>query len=470
MPQVTSRALAKLWPSFGSSTQSPTVLWPSLVWPIIPCFIISAHSFISPFLIPFPHAFHVSDIHFVSCPPPLIPVLNPFPCSPFHSTSHRIPLILFLFPLLFPTLCSFPMTLLCSLQYLYVQNFMYVSSVWNRHRMSLLNSPLSIPNLPNLPNLHPSKLRTREHWVAKHQSLSHVLVKPCHQPSSSAAPESLRLPCSVSVCPQLLQSLTVAHTTANSVFILLPLSLTNFSQLCPPTILMRLVLHLDPHIQLLMQALKSHSCQMSPPVVIPHHLMNPNIWLCPNRRSSLAHSNQHTAINWPFIVQSHFSAIWKSPPASQTHMEWQWPGRSHGHNSSPWPGQTTCSHLESSKEVQPSIASLLDSWAECQVNPHACYFLTLTIFHSEQFISHKSIMMELMITLMSDVIDMPGPIQYQISKGLKVCYHCWIGSHWQTLQTNIRKYTQSLLLSPMLTAYRGNIASTVIISLCILVT
>ena len=58
-------------------------------------------------------------------------------------------------------------------------------------------------NLPNLPNLHLSKLRTREHQVAKHQSLSHVLVKPCRRPSSSAALESLGLPCSVLVHPQL---------------------------------------------------------------------------------------------------------------------------------------------------------------------------------------------------------------------------------------------------------------------------
>ena len=53
----------------------------------------------------------------------------PDPQSPSCSTSHRIPLILFLFPLLFPTLCTFSMTLTCSLQYLYAQNFMYVSSV-----------------------------------------------------------------------------------------------------------------------------------------------------------------------------------------------------------------------------------------------------------------------------------------------------------------------------------------------------
>ena len=139
----------------------------------------------------------------VSHSPPPIPVLNPKPQTLFRFTSHHIPLVLFLFPLLFPTLCPFPMALICPLRYLYVQNFMYVSSVWNWHRLSLLNSPLSIPNL------RPSKLRTRECPVAKHQSLSSILVKPCCWPSSSAAPESLRLPCSVLVRPRLLQFLTL---------------------------------------------------------------------------------------------------------------------------------------------------------------------------------------------------------------------------------------------------------------------
>ena len=187
---------SELRPSFGSGVQPPTVLQPGSVRPIILCFIISAYSFISPSLILFPHAFHVPI--FICF---MFPI--PDPCSeprtPFHSTPHHIPLVLFLFPLLFPTLCPFSMTLICSLRYLSVQNLMYVSSVWNRHRLSLLNSPLSIPNLLNLPKHHPSKLRTREHRVAKRQSLSHVLVKPCHWPSSSVAPEGLGLPCSVSV-------------------------------------------------------------------------------------------------------------------------------------------------------------------------------------------------------------------------------------------------------------------------------
>ena len=42
-------------------------------------------------------------------------VPNPKPQTPSRSTSHHIPLVLFLFPLLFPTLCLFPTTLICSL-------------------------------------------------------------------------------------------------------------------------------------------------------------------------------------------------------------------------------------------------------------------------------------------------------------------------------------------------------------------
>ena len=70
---------SELQPSFGSDTQSPTVLQPSSVWPIIPCFIISAYSFISLFLIPFPHAFHVSNICLFHVP---------HPQTLFHFASH----------------------------------------------------------------------------------------------------------------------------------------------------------------------------------------------------------------------------------------------------------------------------------------------------------------------------------------------------------------------------------------------
>ena len=83
---------SELWPSFGSSAQPSTVLQPGLVCPIIPHFIISAYSFISPFLIPFPHALHVSDIRFVSCS---LPRPCSDPRSPFHSTSHHVPLFYF---------------------------------------------------------------------------------------------------------------------------------------------------------------------------------------------------------------------------------------------------------------------------------------------------------------------------------------------------------------------------------------
>ena len=164
--QVTFRAPAELQ-IWHAASYSPPAWLGSAHYPLLYHLCLFVHI---PIPDPVPHTFHVSDVR-------LFHVLRPR--SPIHSTSHHIPLILFLFPLLFPTLCLFPMTLICSLRYLYAQNFMYVSSVWNWHRLSLLNSPLSIPNLPNLCL---SKLRTKEHWVAKHHSLSRVLVKPCHWP------------------------------------------------------------------------------------------------------------------------------------------------------------------------------------------------------------------------------------------------------------------------------------------------
>ena len=65
--------------------------------PLPPRFIISAYSFISPFLVPFPHAFHVSNICLFSCSPSPIPLPNSDPWSLFHSTLHHIPLVLFCF-------------------------------------------------------------------------------------------------------------------------------------------------------------------------------------------------------------------------------------------------------------------------------------------------------------------------------------------------------------------------------------
>ena len=85
---------SELWLSLRSSKQPPMVLRPSSVWPIIPCFIISACSLISLFLIPFPHAFHGSNIHCVSYSRPQSLLQTP---NPFRSTLHRIPLVLFSF-------------------------------------------------------------------------------------------------------------------------------------------------------------------------------------------------------------------------------------------------------------------------------------------------------------------------------------------------------------------------------------
>ena len=49
----------------------------------------------------------------------------------------------------------------------------------NGDAMPLLNFPPSCPNFLNPQNLCLSKLRTRECQEVKHQSLSHVLLKPC---------------------------------------------------------------------------------------------------------------------------------------------------------------------------------------------------------------------------------------------------------------------------------------------------
>ena len=106
---------SELWPSFRSGTQPSTVLWPSSVRPITPPplyhFCLFAHP---PFLIPFPHTFHVSNIHLVSCSLPQTPFRtpNPKPQTPFHSTLHHVPLFYFhpyvfvRVPLLLPFLCS----------------------------------------------------------------------------------------------------------------------------------------------------------------------------------------------------------------------------------------------------------------------------------------------------------------------------------------------------------------------------
>ena len=80
----------------------------------LPRFIISAYSLIPPFLIPFPHVFHISNIHFVSCPPLQFPFQTPNPKPRsilLHITS---PCSIFVSRLLCPNPCPFPSTLLCS--------------------------------------------------------------------------------------------------------------------------------------------------------------------------------------------------------------------------------------------------------------------------------------------------------------------------------------------------------------------
>ena len=112
--------------SFGSGTQPSTVFQPSSVRSVTPSFYHFCAFAHPPFLILFPHAFHVSNIHFVSCSPPQTPFQTPNP-NPhsvlLHITSPCsifVPMFFFLNP------CPLPSTLLCSFQYLYVNNFLYV--------------------------------------------------------------------------------------------------------------------------------------------------------------------------------------------------------------------------------------------------------------------------------------------------------------------------------------------------------
>ena len=135
----------------------------------------------------------------------------PVPCSLFpvpRSVLLRItsPCSIFV-PMLFcPNPCPFPLTLLCSFWYLYVDSFLHVPQSEINIDCPLWTSVRLIQTFRIHQDLHPSKLRTRERQEAKHQSLSRVLVEPYHWPSSSVVPESFRLPCSVSVLNRHCQS------------------------------------------------------------------------------------------------------------------------------------------------------------------------------------------------------------------------------------------------------------------------
>ena len=132
--------------------------------------------------IPDPISPHVlcSNICFVSCPHPRCLLSNPKPkshCILLHITS---PCSIFVSILLCLNPCLFPSTLLCSFQYLYIDNFLYVPQSEINIDCPLWTPICLIRTFRTLQKPHPSKLRTREHWVAKHQSLSCVLVEPCH--------------------------------------------------------------------------------------------------------------------------------------------------------------------------------------------------------------------------------------------------------------------------------------------------
>ena len=205
MPQVTFQAPAKLQIRHAAS-YSPLAWLGSIQYPPLYHFCLLTHP---PFLIPFPHAFHVSDIHFVSCSPPRSPFWTPNPKPHSDLLCITSPCSIFV-PMFFcPNPCPFPSTLLCSLQYLYIDNFLYVPQSEIDIDCPLWTPVHLIRTFQTLQNLHPSKLRTRERREAKHQGLSRVLVKPCCQLSSLAVYESFRLPCSVSVCPTLVSVLNI---------------------------------------------------------------------------------------------------------------------------------------------------------------------------------------------------------------------------------------------------------------------
>ena len=107
IPQVTFWALATS--DLACSLSQPSSL---AQYGPFPHFIILAYLFSSPSLIPFPHVFHALHPQ------------SPIP-APFYFTS-RSPCSIFISILFFLILCLFPMTLICFLQYLYVQNFLYI--------------------------------------------------------------------------------------------------------------------------------------------------------------------------------------------------------------------------------------------------------------------------------------------------------------------------------------------------------
>ena len=135
--------------------QPSTVLQPSSVRPITPCFIISAYSFISLFLIPFPthFMFPIFVLFHVPCPDPrsepqtLIP--NSRSTFPILFYFASCPLVLFSF------LCFFARTHARFPRPCYVPFNTYTSKTscmflsLKLHRLSPLNSCLSHPNLPN---------------------------------------------------------------------------------------------------------------------------------------------------------------------------------------------------------------------------------------------------------------------------------------------------------------------------------
>ena len=129
-----------------------------------------------------------------------VPKPHPKPQTLFHSTLYHIPLVLFLFHY-----CFWPYSCFIWPCYVLFDTYMFrTSCMFPQSEINIDCPPWTcihlIRTFRTLRNLCPSKLRTRERQVAKHQSLSCILIKPCHWLSSSAAPEGFGWPRSVSVC------------------------------------------------------------------------------------------------------------------------------------------------------------------------------------------------------------------------------------------------------------------------------
>ena len=115
---------SKLWLSFRSGVQPPTVIWPSSVQSVTPLlyhFCLFVHIPVPDSAPPCVSCFRCS---FCFMSPAPNPIPNPEPCSVLLCITS--PCSIFVPMLFYPNPCPFPSTLLCSFRYLYVDSFLYV--------------------------------------------------------------------------------------------------------------------------------------------------------------------------------------------------------------------------------------------------------------------------------------------------------------------------------------------------------